>query len=1012
MQQVSLRDYCEDAGLFIQSGEPHKAVHITRHILRHYPRHVESYRLLGQALLAAGDYQEAAKQFRRVLGADPEDVSSRVGLAEIHQARGDLDSAVRHMQRAVDLSPGDSDLRARLGQLNDARQGDGRPGMFEITRAALGRIHARAGLHAKAVQEFKAVLESDPGRGDVQTALAEIFWRDGDYLEAVEVCQRILEKLPNALKANLMIGALWLENQQPDAAQPYLALAQELDPDNLVAQSLLGEASSLPLLEVKIEPLGEDELQSVQFGPPPTSPEEDVPASQEQDLAIDWMGDSHEEGSKPMSDEERADEEFELPDWLQGVGDDLLGESDDQPAASSPPELDAEEGEEKPDWLSDLVARVEDPDASEESVPAEPGDVPDWLQQLRPEVPEELPSGSDAPDWLESTVADQPPDDLFPSEPELPEMEPVAPEFTVEPLPGEAEDEQVLADEGVDLPAVGETPPVAPVAEVGGAGVPDWLEEIRQGETSPETDAEPAVEEVEPSLLEPVTDVVEESEVPDWLRDITTAEALPSDEAEPVTEPEPPQPTPEVEVEEAGLPDWIRDFEEPAAEVEGAEPEPVGPEFLGEPTATADEGRAMWEQILAEEGVDLGSVEEAPPPEAAGLTPEEWLRSTADLDEVRPAAEELEEPVEVVQEAEIEEVVEVEVDEAGLPDWLREPAAEEGEFVEPEAVPTAETPEWLTELESEDMLPAEIDFEEPVELETGEMPEWLGEVLAEEPPLAEEWVVEPVEAEAGEEQIPDWLREFREQEGEVELEPAGEVEELEVPAEVGEEAQYGEPSELPDWLQALREGVEMPPPPEEPAVAEIETSVEAEAAPLEEEVGPPPVDELLVTEEGLPELEVAEEEGLLAVEVTPPPEEVIELPPAEPELEPVEEPVPELAVEEPVPELVEEIVEALEPVVTRELEALRVEELPRDPAARLSMARAASDTGDWSDALTIYETLVSSSEMLDSVIDNLEEAVRSRPDDPSGYQLLGDACMKDGRLHAALEAYRVALSKL
>jgi cytochrome c-type biogenesis protein CcmH/NrfG len=76
------------------------------------------------------------------------------------------------------------------------------------------------------------------------------------------------------------------------------------------------------------------------------------------------------------------------------------------------------------------------------------------------------------------------------------------------------------------------------------------------------------------------------------------------------------------------------------------------------------------------------------------------------------------------------------------------------------------------------------------------------------------------------------------------------------------------------------------------------------------------------------------------------------------------------------------------------------------------MARAASDTGDWSDALTIYETLVNSSEMLDSVIDNLEVAVRRHPDDPAGYQLLGDACMKDGRLHAALEAYRVALSKL
>jgi cytochrome c-type biogenesis protein CcmH/NrfG len=50
--------------------------------------------------------------------------------------------------------------------------------------------------------------------------------------------------------------------------------------------------------------------------------------------------------------------------------------------------------------------------------------------------------------------------------------------------------------------------------------------------------------------------------------------------------------------------------------------------------------------------------------------------------------------------------------------------------------------------------------------------------------------------------------------------------------------------------------------------------------------------------------------------------------------------------------------------------------------------------------------------MLDSVIDSLEAGVGSHPGDPAGYQLLGDACMKDGRLGAALEAYRTALSKL
>jgi len=1177
MQQVSLRDYCEDASSFIQSGEPQKAIQITRHILRHYPRHVESYRLLGQALLALGIYHEAARQFRRVLSADPEDVSSRVGLAEVHQSNGNLDRATWHMQRAVDLSPGVSDLRVRLGQLNDARRGDGAPEATQITRAALGRIHLRSGLHDKAVQEFKAVLESDPGRVDVQTALAQVLWQAGDHLQAAEVCRRILTKLPNALKANLMIGALWLENQQPNEAEPYLELARELDPENLIAASFFGETSPLPSLGVNIEPLSEDEIQSVPFGPPPTSSQKDVPAFEEQELAIDWMSDSYEEESKPMSDEERPDEEFELPDWLKGVGDDLLDESDDQPAASSPPESDSEEGDETPNWLRDLVSHADDADTAEESVPAEPGDVPDWLQELRPEVPEETVPDSDSPDWLASTAADQPPDEVEPipgaPEMELPELEPMEPESITEPMPGEAEDhqvswEQMLAEEGVDLGAVEEAPPpeaagmtaeewlrstadldetpaaaeepvaeeplaeepeapVTPVAEAEDTGIPDWLQEFRDEETPPEEhDVVPTVEEAEAYILEPLGDVVEESDVPTWLREISAGEPTPTEETEPVAES--PQPAPEVEIEDADLPDWLRDSEEPSAEEEAVQAEPVAPQVAAEPTATADEGQALWEEILAEEGVDLEPAEEEvpgaagepelaaeeplgedlevpaapaaetgldwlddierpveeeplPPPQpevepeaeaepevepvyqppdtpdwlsrvAAGepFSPEEgepsaeaepaeevpdWMRELQEpeVEIEEPTEERIEEPVEAMVEEEpvealmdeelLDEAVEAEVDEAGLPDWLREPTAEADEFVESEAAPPAETPEWLVELESEDMLLAESDLEEPIELEAGEMPEWLGDVMAGEPPLADEWAAESAEA-GEEEQIPDWLREFRgrAEEPEPEPEPPSEVEAFEAPVETEEEAEYAEPSELPDWLLHLREGVseeKAPALPEEPALPEVEVPVEApEPEVIEPEaVGPPPLEEPVAAEEAPAEPAAVEEEAVPTAEEMLTPEEAIEVPEAEipsvapePELEPVEAPAPEEPVEAPTPELVE--VAEPEVVVTRKLEAPSIEDLPEDPGARLALARAALDTGDWVDALAIYETLVSSSDMLDSVIDNLEAGVSRFPDDPAGYQLLGDACMKDGRLHAALEAYRVALSKI
>jgi tetratricopeptide (TPR) repeat protein len=269
----------------------------------------------------------------------------------------------------------------------------------------------------------------------------------------------------------------------------------------------------------------------------------------------------------------------------------------------------------------------------------------------------------------------------------------------------------------------------------------------------------------------------------------------------------------------------------------------------------------------------------------------------------------------------------------------------------------------------------------------------------------------PVQAEAREEQIPEWLRHIREGEEEEEGEPAlEEVAELETPSEAEEHAEEAVQPGLPDWLRRLREGVsEMEPPaPAEQPVAEAPVQVEA-APPVEvlpepetiqpEAAGPEWLGELVRDEEGLAELEEIEEEVAPAEAAAPTLVEYAEAAAAE------EPPAAPLEIE-PEP------VEAAEAPSTRPLEPLRAEDLPEDSDARLAMARAALNAGDWSEALMIYETLVSSSELLDSVIEDMQAGVRRHAEDAAGYQLLGDAFMKDGRLQDALKAYRTALAQL
>ncbi len=727
MAQVSLRDYCDEADSLIQSGESGKAILIARHILRHYPRHVESYRLLGQALLKAGNFQEAAEQFWRVLGADPENVASRVGLARIYETTGDLDKAAWQMQRAFELAPANADLRQQLRRLNEAR-GSGVGDEFEITRAALGRIYARGQLHAKAIQEFRTVLAQEPDRFDVQVALAEVLWRAEQRSEAVEICGRTLEKLPNALKLNLILGAA-----QPDeAARSCLGLAQALDPENVVAQSLFGEKSPLAPLTIKIERLSEAEMEEAWLKPPPIAPVEYMPLRQEEEPATDWTTEFHEEEAAPMSDKERADEEFELPDWLQGVGDDLLGEEEAQAAPVTP----AQAGEETPDWLRDLLAQTteeptapKEPVAAEEAPSAEPGDMPDWLQALRPEVPEAASTEAGEPDWLAAIAAGK---SLEGTEAEVP------------------------------APAASEAP----------ADQLDWLSEWEQAETPP-----PAAAPTVPAAAgEPVTEADEGRALWDQILaeegvDLTTAKEERPPEAQGMT-----------------AEDWLRStFDQPAA-AKPAQPAVEPPAPAPEPVAEAapqDEGLALWQQILAEEGIDLSSTEESRPPEAAGMSAEEWLRSTFDQT-VQPAAG-TRKPAPVPPEP--EPVAEAPKEEEGLPDWL-----------------TAATPP----VEEEAVTPPAGEVEPPTlepmkGFEEGELPDWLREIAAGAPTAAPE-AAPPAYTHVDIEQegLPDWLRDFKEP-----LETV-EVAKL-IPPEAEPEAPP-EPAaeELPDWLRGVEEAEAAP----------------------------------------------------------------------------------------------------------------------------------------------------------------------------------------------------------
>src|SRR5512143_2089003 len=260
MATVALRDYIERVETMLAQGQFDRAIRYCQHALRTSPRCVDFYRLLGQACMESGRPDDAADMFRRVLGVDPQSFAARAGLGAVAADAGTLDEADWQWSRALELEPDNGPVRREL-QAVRAKMGQAAPGArLHLSRAALGYIYLRGEQYERAVDEFRAVLRAvsqngaaEHDRFDVQIALAEALFRAGHRRDAADLCRAVLKILPNALKANLILGSIYQDTERADEAAPLFERATALDPSNRQARSLLNGTAPAPTPDIMLD---------------------------------------------------------------------------------------------------------------------------------------------------------------------------------------------------------------------------------------------------------------------------------------------------------------------------------------------------------------------------------------------------------------------------------------------------------------------------------------------------------------------------------------------------------------------------------------------------------------------------------------------------------------------------------------------------------------------------------------------------------------------------------------
>ncbi|MEQ8515620.1 MAG: tetratricopeptide repeat protein, partial [Chromatocurvus sp.] len=199
------------------------------------------------------EIETAAALLERATEEYPEDAEAWSVRADVARLEGDLESAADFYARAAELNP--ARLADRLGlvdvslQLGRMTQAEGQLARLEKVipdhpgvNFARGRMLVESGDYAAGLQELSRVLGSMPQHAGSLYLAGAANAREGNFATAQSQLTRFLEVQPGHLPARLELANVYLQMQEPAAAEDVARRVLDADPENVVAMRLLASA--------------------------------------------------------------------------------------------------------------------------------------------------------------------------------------------------------------------------------------------------------------------------------------------------------------------------------------------------------------------------------------------------------------------------------------------------------------------------------------------------------------------------------------------------------------------------------------------------------------------------------------------------------------------------------------------------------------------------------------------------------------------------------------------------
>lgn len=172
---------------------------------------------LGEALGAAGKYDQAAEQFKNALKIEPNHTGAYLDLGIVAMSQNDPSAAERYFLKVIELTEG-----ADYAEVNNRRES----ALFN-----LGLIALQQSKYEDAVGYFKGALRIRKDASDTYLNLAKAYEGLEEDDAAMSQLEVALTFDPNYAQAHFMMGEIYLKQNDIVNASYHLQRAVELAPD-------------------------------------------------------------------------------------------------------------------------------------------------------------------------------------------------------------------------------------------------------------------------------------------------------------------------------------------------------------------------------------------------------------------------------------------------------------------------------------------------------------------------------------------------------------------------------------------------------------------------------------------------------------------------------------------------------------------------------------------------------------------------------------------------------------